>query len=268
MFLREAEPRARQFWSLSALVVAALVSVCLIVAGCSTSPAGPDDGGDSEEPRTLFMSYVPQYWYDPPGTVYVYVDGIRDRAWSHQHTSESALVVIDTLVRTMSHVPPTRGWEYAYDGTLTGRAFTCVGGIYDAGSDGVYIYAWYWFEATLVRFDSEWDNGEALFSLPFEEYSKAYMGITYDPGNDSIWLSSWHSASFRRLDNYSLTGELLRSIALGSGYGAGLARDPVDGTLWFFDWSDERYEGYNTDGDLLGTLDGMSRIYGAEFAPQ
>jgi len=36
--------------------------------------------------------------------------------------------------------------------------------------------------------------------------------------------------------------------------------------LWFFSWTDQRYEQYSKTGTLLSTMIGMTRIYGAEFA--
>ena len=252
------------------LVISALMLGLLVVAGCSTSsPSGPDSPPFASTPTELYMSFVPRYSSDPPGTVYVYVDGKRVRSWTHLSTGEMGLVVVDSLVRTMTYESTGGpGHEYSIHGSPTGRTFTCLGGTYDASSDGEYIYAWDLHDAQLVRCDLEWSSPEVLFSLPFDEYSMAYMGITYDLISETVWLSSWSEADFHRLDNYSLDGALLGSIDLQGGYGAGLAMDYRDSTLWYYDWSDERYEKYSpTSGTMLGVMDGMYRIYGAEFAP-
>ncbi len=214
------------------------------------------------------MSFFFQFWYDPPGSIYVYVDGSRDRAWSQLSHAEGALVVVEDHVRTTAHAPLSGpGREYTLDGTATGVTFQAAIDVYDAGTDGEHIYAWRWSNAQLVRYTLEWTDPEVVFSLPLSPYSQAYMGITFDPGTESVWLSSWYTASFSRLDNYSMSGELLGSIDLDGGHGAGLALDHADGTLWFYDWSDGRYEQYATDGEFLGTMEGMTRIYGAEFKP-
>jgi len=55
-------------------------------------------------------------------------------------------------------------------------------------------------------------------------------------------------------------------LAGSSALGNGLAYDPADNTLWFFNWIDQRYEQYSKSGTLLGTITGLTRIYGAEFA--
>jgi hypothetical protein len=97
------------------------------------------------------------------------------------------------------------------------------------------------------------------------------MGITYDLENNSIWLSPLSTGGLETrgyLYNYSLTGNLLGTLAMvnSSSIGTSLAYDPADNSLWVFSWGSQRFEQYSKTGELLSTLTGVTRIYGAEFA--
>ena len=120
-----------------------------------------------------------------------------------------------------------------------------------------------------MRYDLNWHYNASLFSLG-TSYSHAYMGITYDPQNNSIWLAPWNGSvqSKGYLYDYSLDGTLLGTLALSgsSEMGSGLAYDSADNTLWMFNWGSNRLEQYSKDGNLLSTISGISRIYGLEFA--
>lgn len=186
--------------------------------------------------------------------------------WLHLQPDNLALAVVAGTVRTTSYLSESGGSEFHPQGVPTGKSFPAAAGVYDGASDGIHIYAWRWYEAKLVRFDLDWGNPVVVFSLPMETFSKAYMGVTYDPATKSVWLSPWINLK-GRLDNYSLDGQLLRSFPTADpeAKGAGLAMDYLDDTLWFFNWTQNRYEQYSRAGVLLSTLAGMSRIYGAEF---
>jgi hypothetical protein len=154
-------------------------------------------------------------------------------------------------------------------GVPTGVHYSPVADTYDTASDGSSIYGWNLVTASLTRYDLNWHPQQTLFSLG-ANYSYAYMGVTYDPQNNSVWLSPWSTGPLDtrgHLYDYSLTGHLLRTLNLANplANGNGLAYDPADNTLWFFSWTDQRYEQYSEDGQLLSTVTGMSRIYGAEF---
>lgn len=186
--------------------------------------------------------------------------------WLHLQPDDLALAVVAGTVRTTSHLPEAGGSEFHPQGVPTGKSFPAAADVYDGASDGIHIYAWRWHEAKLVRFDLDWGNPVVVFSLPMETFSKAYMGVTYDPVTKSVWLSPWIDLK-GRLDNYSLDGQLMRSFPTADpeAKGAGLAMDYSDDTLWFFNWTQNRYEQYSRAGTLLSTLGGMTRIYGAEF---
>lgn len=222
------------------------------------------DGQTSE----LYMLYSPNVIY-PVGTTSVYQGGHLLRSWTDANPYELSLAVVGGSVRQDAEETGFLGSEYTLAGVRTGTHYFVAPHTYDAASDGSSIYGWDLVTATLNRYDLNWNFQQSLFSLG-SSYSYAFMGITYDPQNNSIWLSPWSTGSFNSKGNlydYSLDGHLLSTLKLADSLaaGAGLAYDPADNTLWFFDWTDQRYEQYSKNGNLLGTMTGMTRIYGAEF---
>ncbi|MBI2513041.1 MAG: PEP-CTERM sorting domain-containing protein [Opitutae bacterium] len=59
--------------------------------------------------------------------------------------------------------------------------------------------------------------------------NSAFLGITFDASNNSLWISGWSSSEVR---NYSLTGTLLSSFTGPTSSLTCLALDPATGTLW------------------------------------
>jgi len=227
----------------------------------------------------LYMIYSPNV-ISPYGNTYVYQGGHLVRSWNHANPYEVAPAVAGGTVvagqaaleggtvRQAALYNP--GTEYTLAGVPTGTHYGAIANTYDAASDGNSIYGWNLVTASLVRYDLNWHVQATLFSLG-AGYSYTYMGIAYDLQNNSVWLSPWSTGSIDsrgRLYDYSLDGHLLGTLSLANplSTGNGLAYDPADNTLWFFNWTDQRYEQYSTAGQLLGTMTGMSRIYGAEFA--
>jgi hypothetical protein len=211
----------------------------------------------------LYMLNSPNVVY-PYGTTSVYQGGHQIRSWIHAAPYELPVAVVGGTVRQAAGYN-LQGSEYSLTGVPTGRRFPATANAYDATSDGTSIYAWNWATATLMRYDLDWRFQRNVFSLG-ATYQNAFMGITYDPQNNSVWLASWNMWHGFLYD-YSLDGHLLGTLALANpqASGNGLAYDPADNTLWFFSWTDHRYEQYSKDGRLLGTIAGMDRIYGAEF---
>jgi hypothetical protein len=213
------------------------------------------------------MIYSPNVIY-PYGITYVYQGGHEIRSWAHVAPYEIPLAVVGGTVRQSSL--ENLGSEYTLAGVPTGKRYSIVPNVYDAASDGNSIFGWNVVTASLLRYDLNWHFQQSVFSLG-AGYDHAYMGITYDPQNNSIWLSPLSTGSIvtkGSLYNYSMDGALLRTLSLAnrSATSSGLAYDPADNTLWCFNWSDQRFEQYSKSGDLLNTMSGMTRIYGAEFA--
>jgi hypothetical protein len=214
----------------------------------------------------LFMLYSPNVIY-PVGTTYVYQGGHELRSWTHVNEYEGALAVVGGTVRQNAVFSGFSGTEYTDAGVPTGTHYTAAPDVFDAASDGIHIYGWNVDLATLMCYDLNWDHGQSLFSLG-PSHSYEYMGITYDPKNNTIWLASWLNINQGHLFNYSMDGTLLQTLALPSGteLGSGLAYDAADDTFWMYNSRNERLEQYSRNGDLLGTISERTRIHGLEFA--
>lgn len=190
------------------------------------------------------------------------------RSWDEVNSEEYALAVLGT-VRTTVGATGFPGHEYTLDGTYTGvtYAFPNLPGtaVYDGGSDGTYIYAWDSIQNRALRFDSNWNNPLALFSIGGSEFD--FLGITYEPQNNSLWISGWEKSEVR---DYSMTGLLLSSFAVSHNVNGALALDPATDTLWMGNQNAlGQFEEYSKAGVLLSTqyypeLSGMN-ILGAEF---
>ena len=214
----------------------------------------------------LYMLYSPNVIY-PVGTTYVYREWSLVRSWTHASQYECSLVSVGGTIRQGAVFSGFSGTEYTAAGLPTGTRYSAAPDVFDATSDGTWIYGWNVITASLMLYDLDWNYQGTLFSLG-SDYAYAYMGITYDPQARSIWLAPWLHATMGRLYNYSLNGALLGTFSLASstGLGSGLAYDGADNTLWMFNWRDDRLEQYSKSGGLLSTVSGRTRIYGLEFA--
>jgi len=234
---------------------------CVVLAVVSSAPC-------LAQTSDLYMLWAP---VQAPnlGVTYVYQGGTNIWSWTHAADAEQALAVVGGTVRQVTHSGSYNGGsEYTLNGVPTGTTYDFAYSVYDATTDGVYIYAWNWYSSQLDRYSLDWEFIEVVFDLP-PQYDRGFMGITWDPSTGSIWLAPWifDPAHYGFLYNYDLQGNLLGTIALdnpASG-GNGLAMDWADNTIWFFSWTDQRYEQYEMDGTYLGSISGMTRIYGAEF---
>jgi hypothetical protein len=239
------------------LKIAVILSTALFVAL-------PGHGQSSQ----LYMISSPNIIY-PMDTTYVYQGGQLLRSWAAVNAYEIPLAVVGGTVRQGAEQGGFSGTEYTQAGVPTGTHYTGAPYVFDAGSDGSSIYGWRCDTATLIRYDLNWKSQGSLFSLG-SSYDYSFMGITYDPQNNSVWLAPWGSGNRPTtgyLYDYSLSGQLLAKVTLSvaNAEGSGLAYDLADNTLWMFDWNNNRLEQYSQSGTLLSTIDGVTRVYGLEF---
>lgn len=183
-----------------------------------------------------------------------------NRSWNAQHGNEIPIAVGST-VRTLGLLnvpaPGDVGAEYSISGLATGTAYPMpissppTVQFLDGATDGVsHNFAWDINNNTAYQFDLNWANPQILFTLT-DTNSRA--GITFDPTNDSLWLSGYGSST---IEDRSLAGGLLSSFTVGHIQNTALAFDPADGTLWM---------GTST---LLGTFQQYSRsgqLLGSQF---
>lgn len=167
-------------------------------------------------------------------------------------------IVVDKTVRTLgtnsgTGLPPSDGAGYTRQGRYSGTDFSypaelpTTSGILDATTDGRYIYAIDYYNATVWRMDLDWSHPVELFKAVGND-----EGITYDPANNgSLWISSLAENSTIR--QYTLTGDVISSFSIPTGASA-LARDPHDNTLWFAHGFDGTFYHYTTTGQFLGSI--------------
>ena len=130
---------------------------------------------------------------------------------------------------------------------------------YDATTNGSHIFAWDYEFSAAFRFDLDWTNPVELFDLPGQA---DFMGITYDPSNDSLWISGWDLQTIR---NYSQDGTLLSSFTPNHNLTSALALDPTDETLWFSAFGTGKFHNYSRTGTLLGDADAPGDLFGGEI---
>ncbi len=142
--------------------------------------------------------------------------------------SEYPLIVLGT-VRATGAGPGGVGGGYTLTGTPTGATYTNGLGseMWDGATDGSNIYVINWNTGNVTRLDLTWSNPQVLFS---PGGAGNYLGITYDPTNNSLWVAGWTTGT---VANYSLTGTLLSSFTVPYTALTCLAMDYNDNTLWF-----------------------------------
>ena len=161
-------------------------------------------------------------------TNWVVQDAAVVTSWA-QRTQEYPLAV-GTTVRAIGSIPGASGTEYTLAGVQTGVTYVsglATGNMYDGASDGTYNYGVNWGDGDVIRFDLDWSNPVTLFSLGA---ATSYLGITYDPTNNSLWIASWNTAT---IYNYTMGGVLISSFTTPAAAISCLALDPADNTLWF-----------------------------------
>jgi hypothetical protein len=182
------------------------------------------------------------------------IDGVGyDNVWAVAEkdggiaANQYAIAVSDGTIRTSGDRGNGEGAEYLLNGTPTGNFSAAVFqyNILDGASDGTYNYGVCYrnigdncpfAEGALVyRFDADWSDPFFLFEAE-ENWS---MGITFDPTNNSLWISDFNDGVGRpgagagRLINYNMDGDILTEFDISALEGRrGLAMDYADNTLW------------------------------------
>ncbi len=161
-----------------------------------------------------------------------------------------------------------QGREYDFGGNVIGGPYTLsgVGSVWDATTDGSFLYMVDYENGDVVRTNLDFTGATVLFG---GLGGNAFLGSTYDPTNNSLWISGWTNNQVR---NYTLDGTLLSSFnAVATNRLTSLALDYATDTLWMGTQNafGQFYE-YSKTGTLLQTVDigGLSEqnTLGGEFA--
>ncbi len=169
--------------------------------------------------------------------------------------SDEVPIAVTGTIRTSGFFNGAMGTEYGLDLTDLGKDFTLGAPngtqFFDGTTDGQFLYAIEFQTGDVYRFKKNWKQGVLHFAL--SGGPGAYVGITYDPSNDSFWVSRWDDDA---VENYSRSGNLLDSFEAGHDRITSLALDHRTGTLWMGNDADPGvYQGFDRDGNVVDTID-------------
>ncbi len=177
------------------------------------------------------------------------------------------IAVVDTI-RTTGYALGEIGGEYMLDGTPTGTQYPLMQGniMSDGGTDGNEFNYGISFTGEVWRYNRDWDNGVFLFNSADDDGLRK-AGITYDPSDDTLWLSADRAAG---IFHYTLGGSLIGQFNTVPNLDWSMALEPSTDTLWVSEWRSQTLSQYAKDGTLLGTISvaGMTAasFLSAEFA--
>lgn len=145
------------------------------------------------------------------------------------------------------------GSQYTLAGVFTGTSYTGTGqNFYDGATDGVRNFSVNYpatGTGTVYAMARNWTAATPLFVASANTQP---LGITYDPLNNSLWVSDFGGT---RVQNYSLGGVLLGGFNTTFASITALAMDYSDGTLWMGSKNTQgTFYQYSRAGTLLQTV--------------
>lgn len=183
--------------------------------------------------------------------------------WAMAYGFEYA-VAVDSTVRTLA-ANGGLGGEYSLAGVPTGNTYPWPGfTTWDSTTDGEHNYLVSWGGNEVYVTNADYSAPSVMYSLPANDW----LGITYDPTNNSLWLAA-HSGG--DVINVDMGGNILSAFNTGLGNQAALALDHADGSLWLVEWTQNGdFYQFDKSGNLLSTahyagLVGVNPL-GGEFA--
>jgi hypothetical protein len=225
---------------------------------------------------TPFTGPVSSYYLDNYNTKQIYVvqgtNVINTFAWAYgagnnAQFNEGNLAVTNVVTTNgfgSEYGSPATAGQYTLTGTPT--AVDHIGKAtpgytkeqqFDGTSDWQYNYTVQYFGVdgsgisanNVIRTDLNWQNPTVLFSVQSGPGACCtYLGITYDPTNDSLWLGG---GFIDTIADYSLTGIFLSSFNTGHTSNVALALDHADDTLWLSNNQSNTLEQWSKSGVLL-----------------
>jgi len=170
-------------------------------------------------------------------------------------------------VRTMGYSGGDSGSKFnPAGGPLVGGPYTNTianSQLHDGTSDGNFNYSVNYTTGDVLRFDRNWASPTVLFNASGTLPGAGW--ITMNGADGSFWLSQWGGPDL--VVHLTSAGALISSFNSGILGSAGLALDPVDGTLWMSNGSSTLYQ-FGQSGTLLQSpsYSISGSLYGMEFA--
>jgi hypothetical protein len=184
------------------------------------------------------------------------------------NSHEYPIVVLGNGIRTTPANGGSIGYGYNLNGTPNGQLYTLSAGIvaaYDGTTDGTYNYVADYSAGTVFRTNLDFSGAVSLFG---GFGTGAFLGITYDPTNNSLWVSGWNTSL---VTNYTMSGTVISSFSAVTNSLSSLALDHATGTLWMGSQNTQgTFYQYSKTGTLLQTAvySGLvsQNTLGGEFA--
>jgi hypothetical protein len=214
--------------------------------------------------------------------IYVIQNGVVTNQITQTTGNQAFALAVASDIRTVGYygATGTLGQEYTLAGVPIGAPYANNNGgccFLDGTTDGAYNYASGYNSNQVWRAALDWSDLTPLFNVGY-----APIGITYDSGNNSLWVGQYNNSNSVSLFQYALNGTLLSSFSptlpggnpnlSGSNGITALAYDAADQTLWFSNYSPTAtlYQ-YSRSGTQLSSVDIAAiasdggYILGAEF---
>jgi hypothetical protein len=227
----------------------------------------------------LLVTAVGQATADPgPLSPYYVTDGFNTNriyvlqgtsvvnSFAEAHGAEYSIAVASD-VRTIGYpAVGSLGANYTLGGTYTGVDYAApLAFTYDGTTDGAHNYMIDYLSGDVYQTARDWSSPVKIFNTGFGGSNA--LGITYDPTNNSLWISQWLGTE---VADFTLGGTLLSSFAGPGASMTSLGLDPADNTLWMGTQLSGTYFQFSKGGTLLQSVNYPSLvgldILGGEFA--
>jgi len=153
-------------------------------------------------------------------------------------------------VRTSGGTSGESGARYDFNGNDLGDRYPFppgVGSHWDATTDGTFNYSVDFSSGGVWKFNQDWTGGVKIFSTPSQ-----WLGITYDPTDNTLWISQWNG---QRVEHRDMSGNVLGGFNVATASISCLALDHADGMLWMGSQSTQgTFRQYSKAGQLLQTV--------------
>ncbi len=234
---------------------------CALLLGALLTPHSRAAGPTS-------VLYVMNYGEFSGGTVtgLDLFQGLSQSSFPTGHLVDICIGVAGGDVRTMGYSGADSGSRFDLAGSpLSGGPYTntiALSQLHDGTSDGSFNYSVNYSTGDVLQFDRSWGSPTVLFNA--NDTLGGAGWITMNATDGSFWLSEWGGPD--RVEHRTHAGALISSFNWGIFGTAGLALDPVDGTLWTSDGSSKLFQFSQAGVPLQSITTGAAgSFYGMEF---
>ncbi len=206
------------------------------------------------------------------GQTWVVQGGVVINSFQRSGPSDGPGLAVTDTVKFIGQEGGQTGRQYALDGTQLGGTYFNpeFEDLYDGTTDGAgrnWAIAHNDFDNpqfTVVVGDQDWGGLKPAF-----QPNRRSSGITYDPVNDSLWVTNTQGFA-DRVQQYKTDGTFVSEFNISIPGGYAIAYDAADDTLWVVEsFGTPSIHQFDKNGKNLQnlTIGGISNtVLGAEFA--